>query len=71
MEQDIVIDIIVANTAQRDAELNRAVQIAAECASQEKRRGIVVTRHNFSRFTVKLTPEVPFGLIQENDLTTN
>ncbi|UVJ38632.1 hypothetical protein [Arthrobacter sp. CJ23] len=68
MRQQIVADIIVTNPTQRDIELNMAVQMAAECAAEDKRQGILVTRHDFSRFTVALTPDVPFGLIRERDL---
>lgn len=64
----IISDIVVTNPAQRDIELNMAVQIAAEHAEENKRRGILVTRHAFSRFTVSLTTDVPFGLIHECDL---
>lgn len=67
----IVRDIVVSDTAQRDNELNIAVQIAKECAAQDGRRGILVTRHAFSRFTVALSPEVAFGLIQEHDLMSD
>ncbi|KRE72733.1 hypothetical protein [Arthrobacter sp. Soil762] len=66
--QEIISDFVVTNTAQRDIELNLAIQFAAECATAGKHRGILITRHDFSRFTVALSPDVPFGVIHERDL---
>lgn len=36
-------------------------------ASMGRKLGIVVTRHDFCRFSVALTAEVPYGTIQERD----
>lgn len=66
----IVSEIIVTDAGHLDTELNKAVKAAVEFAAQEKRHGILVTRHEFSRFTVALTPDVPFGLIHEHDVAT-
>jgi hypothetical protein len=41
--------------------------MAAEIAG-EQRCGILITLHDFTKFTVALSPDVPFGLIQEHDL---
>lgn len=67
--RQIFTEIIVTDASRRDTELNTAVTAALELAAQDKRCGILVTRHEFSRFTVALTPDVPFGVIHEHDLT--
>lgn len=66
--RQIFTKIIVTDAGRRDAELNTAVTAAMEFATQDKRCGVLVTRHAPSKFTVTLTPNVPFGLIHECDL---
>jgi hypothetical protein len=65
---DQIIADVVASKDQLDNQLNMAAGIAMECAAQDKRHGVLVTRHDFSRFTAALSSTVPFGLIQEHDL---
>jgi hypothetical protein len=60
--------IMVKDADRRNTELTTAVTAAMELAARDKRCGILVTRHELSRFTVALTPEVPFGIVQECDL---
>lgn len=67
--QQLISEIVIMDPTTRDTELNTAVKIAAELAAQEKLYGILVTRHDLSRFTVALSSDVPFGLIHEHDLT--
>ncbi|TQJ66322.1 hypothetical protein FBY31_0329 [Arthrobacter sp. SLBN-100] len=57
----------ITDPSSRAAELNKAVKMAAEIAG-EQRCGILITLHDFTKFTVALSPDVPFGLIQEHDL---
>lgn len=64
----LISDIVITDPTSRDTELNMAVKMAAELATREKRCGILVTRHDFSKFTVALSPDVPFGLIHEQSL---
>jgi hypothetical protein len=66
--QRLIADIFITDPTSRDAELNTAVKMAAEIAG-EQRCGILITRHDFTKFTVALSPNVPFGLTQEHDLT--
>ncbi|MCX2750530.1 hypothetical protein OOZ51_22400 [Arthrobacter sp. MI7-26] len=57
--------IMAEDPASRDRELDQATALlranGAVC-------GIVVTRVDFAKFTVALSPDVPFGLTKEVDL---
>ena len=64
----LIADIVITDPTSRDAQLNSAVKVAAEIAGQDQHCGILITRHDFRKFTVALSPDVPFGLIQEHDL---
>lgn len=63
----LIAELSVSSKSQMASELTRAVQLAAERASDGEQGGILVTRHSYSRFTVALSSEVPFGTIIELD----
>jgi hypothetical protein len=62
---DFPIDVKVSDRASMDDQLDRAVALARSCAMQEKRRGVLVTRHDFNRFSVELSDGVPYGFTRE------
>lgn len=63
---ETVTDFCIKDKQTLDQQLNEAVEMAIQRALPE-RKGVLVTRHNASRFSVTVTPEVPFGLIYEHD----
>jgi hypothetical protein len=63
----LVADFVVETVQERDFELDRALATAKFRASMERKLGIVVTRHDFCRFSVSLTADVPYGSIHELD----
>jgi hypothetical protein len=63
----LIADFVVATAEERDFELDRALATAHFQASMDCRLGVVVTRHDFCRFSVSLTSDVPYGTIQERD----
>jgi hypothetical protein len=63
----LIADFDVATVQERDFELDRALTTAKFRAALGRKLGIVVTRHDFCRFSVALTAEVPYGTIQEHD----
>lgn len=68
MTNDMLIaDFVVATVYERDFELDRALKTAQFRASMDRKHGVVVTRHDFCRFSVVLTTDVPYGTIQERD----
>lgn len=68
MPTDVLIaDFVVATAEERDFELARALASAQFQASMDRTRGVVVTRHDFCRFSVSLTADVPYGTIHERD----
>jgi hypothetical protein len=68
MTNDMLIaDFVVATVQERDFELDRALTTAKFRASMGRKLGIVVTRHDFCRYSVALTADVPHGTIQERD----
>ena len=50
-----------------EARLSAAVASAVDLAMRDKRRGVLVTRHHASRFTVELSLDVPYGMTFEDD----
>ncbi len=63
----LVADFIADTPAERDDELTKALSVATLKAEAEGNVGILVTRHNFRRFSVSLSPAVPHGFIHERD----
>lgn len=63
---EIVTDFRIKDKQTLDKQLNAAVEMAIHRALPQ-RKGVLVTRHDASRFTVTVTTEVPFGLIYEHD----
>jgi hypothetical protein len=63
-----IADFVVTSLEERDLHLDRAIDTAQVLASVDVKLGVLVTRHDFRRFSVALTPEVPYGLIKERDL---
>lgn len=68
MPNDVrIADFVVASVQERDFELERALATAKFRASMDRKRGVVVTRHDFCRFSVSLSTDVPYGSIHERD----
>jgi hypothetical protein len=61
-------DLQVTSTADLDHRLTRAVDGAIQQAEINGRHGVLVTRHDFSHFTVAISPSVPFRCVKECDL---
>ncbi len=62
---DFTIEVIVTNRANMEHQLDEAVRAAMTMATQERRQGILVTRHDHELFTVALSDSVPYGLTLE------
>lgn len=68
MPNDMLIaDFIVNTPNERDHRLEDALAAAESKAPMGRKLGVLVTRHDFRRFSVRLTAEVPHGTIQEHD----
>lgn len=63
----LIADFVVTTPQERDSELSKAVASAKFQAAMAGKFGVLVTRHDFSRFSVSLTPSVPYGAIHEQD----
>jgi hypothetical protein len=63
---EIVMDFRIRDKQTLDKQLNAAVETAIQRAVPE-RKGVLITRHDMTRFTVTVTTEVPFGTIHEHD----
>jgi hypothetical protein len=63
----VISDFRVQDKAELYQKLDAAVTAAQAHASVDGAAGVLVTRHDFSRFSVTLSPNVPFGLIHEVD----
>lgn len=60
------IKITVKSRSEMESELDHAVQALRHLAEQLKDRGILVSRHSVSDFTVELHTAVPYGLTREH-----
>jgi hypothetical protein len=63
----IIADIEAQEKATLYERLNAAVAAAHADPRTKTGMGVLVTRHNFDRFSVPLSPNVPFGITQERD----
>lgn len=58
---DVVLEITAHDPDTIDHELNTAVEIVREHAVKERRHGILVTQHAYTRYTVAISRDVPYG----------
>jgi hypothetical protein len=63
---DLPILVKVTDRASMERRLDEAVTLARTRAMQERRQGILVTRHDYDSFTVALSDAVPFGMTREH-----
>ncbi|WP_082506647.1 hypothetical protein [Arthrobacter sp. Leaf337] len=63
---DLPIAVTAEDSASMERQLDEAVAIAKARAMQERRHGILVTRHAYGSFTVAVSDAVPFGLTRES-----
>jgi len=66
--QQIIADLTVRNTMEKEALLESALNRAIQAASVEQAYGVLLTRHDHTRFTVELSARVPYGRTYELDL---
>jgi hypothetical protein len=64
----LIADLFVQNPIDRDDQFSSALERAIAAASGAKDRGILITRHHYSRYTITLSPTVPYGETREHDL---
>jgi hypothetical protein len=63
----LIADFIVSTPNERDHQLEGALAAAESRTSIDRKLGVLVTRHNFHRFSVRLTAAVSYGTIKEHD----
>ncbi len=63
----VIADIRLDHKTEMDEKLDAAVAAAHSHASADRTCGVLVTRHDFSHFSVALSADVPFGFIHEHD----
>ncbi|MHC6219841.1 hypothetical protein [Arthrobacter sp. MMS24-S77] len=63
---DLVLEITAHDPGTIETELNTAVETLLAQALRERSRGILVTQHGYNRYTVTLSPEVPYGQTHEH-----
>lgn len=61
------LSVKITRRADMDRQLNRAVERLRERAHLQPTRGILVTRHSATDFTLELDSSVPFGTTHEED----
>ena len=66
LENPPTLTVTAESRAQRDEGLDAAV-LSLRTAAIKLRAGILVTRKSHRKFTVAVSPLVPFGLIRELD----
>jgi hypothetical protein len=65
--RQIIADFKVDHKAELYEKLDAAVAAAHTDALTDGKQGVLMTRHDFGHFSVTLSPNVPFGIIQEDD----
>ena len=64
----VIADFRVGCRTEMHEKLDAAVAAARVEACTDRTRGVLVIRHEFNRFSVALSPDVPFGLTREHDV---
>lgn len=59
------VEVTAHNPAFLDRKINDAIAVVLDRAMAEGRHGILVTQHSYNRYTVALSPEVPYGRTYE------
>ena len=54
----LIADLSVRNPVDRDDQLSTALTHAIHAASEAKNRGILITRHPYTRYTIALDSQV-------------
>ena len=62
---DLVLEITAREPGIIETELNTAVETVLQQALRERSCGILVTQHGYDRYTVALSPDVPYGETRE------
>jgi hypothetical protein len=62
---DMVLEITGRDPDTLEKDLNTAVDVARGYAMQEGRHGILVTQHDFTSYTVRVSRDVPYGQTHE------
>jgi hypothetical protein len=63
--EDLILAVRVSDPADMQRQLDEAVTTARARAINERRRGILVRRFDYTTFSVELSDEVPFGVTRE------
>ena len=63
------IEIVARSSDDIQSELDKAFRMVINQALPEDERGILVTRHTLTTFTVELSPEVPSRTTYERDIS--
>lgn len=62
---DLVLEITAHDPRTIESNLTTAVEMARQHAILEGRHGILVTQHDYTRYTVAVSRDVPFGQTHE------
>ena len=63
----VIDEFHVRNKAEMYERLEAGIAVARNHALADGTCGLLVTRHEFDRFSIALSPAVPFGLVSEVD----
>lgn len=66
--KEFISEVEVHNAADKDIQLTIALGNAIRVAQEDSTCGVLVTRHQYTKFTVSLSPTVPYGQTRELDL---
>ena len=67
MTSDSVVEVTANTRKALEKELDTAVDILSRQARELGRQGIMVTRHNYTTFTVAISEDVPYGRTEERE----
>jgi hypothetical protein len=65
----VIATITPETSIERDARLNEAIDQAMSVAAMARAGGVLVSRLGPALFTVAVTDQVPYGLVEEFDAT--
>lgn len=67
MTMHLNIEVNCSAASELAAAVDTALTLVENIAASQGRHGVLLTRHEYQRFTVEVSPDVPFGVTIEID----
>jgi hypothetical protein len=67
MTMQLTLEVNCSAASELSAAVDASLALVESIALAQGRHGVLITRHEYQRFTFEVSPDVPFGLTLEQD----